>query len=68
MFFLIGGLQSTMHVAAPTPAAAAAAVSPLALASKEPVASARDARLPPLTAGDSVDINIESTDKTVSIR
>ena len=67
VFFLIGGLQSTTHVAAPTPTAAAAAVSPLALASKEPVNSARDARLPPLTPGDSVDINIESTDKTVAI-
>jgi nitrite reductase (NO-forming) len=67
VFFLIGGLQSTMHVAAPTPSAAAAAVSPLTLASKEPVNSARDARLPPLTPGDSVDINIESTDTTVSI-
>ena len=67
VFFLIGGLQSTTHVAAPTPTAAAAAVSPLALASKEPVNSARDARLPPLTPGDSVNVNIESTDKTVSI-
>jgi nitrite reductase (NO-forming) len=67
VFFLIGGLQSTTHVAAPTPTAAAAAVSPLALASKEPVSSARDARLPPLTPGDSVDVNIESTDRTVSI-
>jgi nitrite reductase (NO-forming) len=67
VFFLIGGLQSTMHVAAPTPTAAAAAVSPLSLASKEPLNTARDARLPPLTPGPSVDVKIESTDKTVSI-
>ncbi len=67
VFFLIGGLHSTVHVAAPTPTAAAAAVSPLSLASKEPVPKARDARLPPLQPGNSVDVNIESTDKTVSI-
>jgi len=67
VFFLIGGLQSTMHVAAPTPTAAAAAVSPLSLASTEPLKTARDARLPPLTPGPSVDVTIESTDKTVSI-
>ena len=67
VFFLIGGLQSTMHVAAPTPTAAAAAVSPLSIASKEPLGRARDARLPPLTPGPSVDVTIESTDKTVSI-
>ena len=67
VFFLIGGLQSTMHVAAPTPTAAAAAVSPLSLASKEPINNARDARLPPLTPGPSVDVTIASTDKTISI-
>ena len=67
VFFLIGGLQSTLHVAAPTPTAAAAAVSPLSLASKEPINKARDARLPPVTSGPSVDVTIESTDKTVSI-
>jgi len=67
VFFLIGGLYSTTHVAAPTPMAAAAAVSPLSLASKEPLKAARDARLPPLNPGPSVDVTIESTDKTVSI-
>ncbi|MCD6672585.1 MAG: multicopper oxidase domain-containing protein [Burkholderiaceae bacterium] len=67
VFFLIGGLQSTMHVAAPTPTAAASAVSPLSLASKEPIGKARDARLPPLTDGPSVNVTIESTDKTVAI-
>ena len=67
VFFLIGGLYSTTHVAAPTPTAAAAAVSPLSLAAKEPIGKARDARLPPLTAGPNVDVTIESTDRTVSI-
>ena len=67
VFFLVGGLYSTMHVAAPTPTAAAAAVSPLSLASKEPINNARDARLPPLTPGPSVDVTIASTDKTISI-
>ncbi|MGH8819769.1 MAG: multicopper oxidase domain-containing protein, partial [Rhodoferax sp.] len=67
VFFLIGGLYSTMHVAAPTPTAAAAAVSPLSLASKGPINKARDARLPPLTPGPSVDVTVESTDKTISI-
>jgi nitrite reductase (NO-forming) len=67
VFFLIGGLQSTMHVAAPTPTAAASAVSPLSLAAKEPIAKARDARLPPLTDGPSVDVTITSTDRTVAI-
>ncbi len=67
VFFLIGGLHSTVHVAAPTPTAAAAAVSPLSLASKQPVPKARNATLPPLTPGNSVDVNIESTDTTVSI-
>lgn len=67
VFFLIGGLYSTTHVAAPTPTAAAAAVSPLSLAAKEPVTKARDARLPPLTPGPSVDVTVESTDRTISI-
>ncbi|HEX7381353.1 MAG TPA: multicopper oxidase domain-containing protein [Nevskiaceae bacterium] len=67
VFFLIGGLHSTVHVTAPTPTAAAAAVSPLALAAKQPVPKARDARLPPLTPGDSVNVEIASTDETVSI-
>lgn len=67
VFFLIGGLQSTMHVAAPTPTAAASAVSPLSLAAKEPIGKARDARLPPLADGTSVNVTIESTDRTVTI-
>lgn len=67
VFFLVAGLHSSLNVRPPTPGAAAAAVSPLSLASTEPVQKARDARLPPLTPGDSVEVNIESTDASVSI-
>jgi len=67
VFFLVAGLHSSLHVKSPTPGAAAAAVSPLSLASTEPVQKARDARLPPLTPGDSVNVEIESTDASVSI-
>jgi len=67
VFFLVAGLHSSLNVRPPTPGAAAAAVSPLSLASTEPVQKARDARLPPLTSGDSVDVEIESTDASVSI-
>lgn len=67
VFFLVAGLHSSLNVRSPTPAAAAAAVSPLSLASREPVQKPRDARLPPLTPGDSVDVHIESTDTSVSI-
>ena len=47
--------------------ATAAAVSPLALMSREPVKQAYDARLPPLTDGDSVTIKIAATDRSVEI-
>ena len=67
VFFLVAGLHSSLNVRPPTPGAAAAAVSPLSLASTEPVQKARDARLPPLTPGDSVEVEIESTDASVSI-
>jgi len=67
VFFLVAGLQSSLHVRAPTPAAAAAAVSPLSLADMGPVQKARDARLPPLQPGNSVDVHIESTDTSVAI-
>jgi len=67
VFFLVAGLHSSLNVRPPTPGAAAAAVSPLSLASTEPVQKARDARLPPLAPGDSVEVNIESTDASVSI-
>ncbi len=65
---LIGGLHSSLDVKSPSPAAAAAAVSPLALASTEPIAKTRDARLPPLIGtGDSVEVNLVASDETVSI-
>ncbi len=66
-FFLVAGLTSTLNVEAPTPKAAAAAVSPLTLASSEPVANPRDAALPPVLEGDKVNIEVVATDKTVSI-
>ncbi|WP_345798211.1 multicopper oxidase domain-containing protein [Castellaniella sp. MT123] len=67
LFFLIAGLHSSLNVRAPSPAAAAAAVSPLSLASKEPIAKARDANLPPLTDGSRVTINIDASDQSVAI-
>ncbi|MGH8184734.1 MAG: multicopper oxidase domain-containing protein [Rhodanobacteraceae bacterium] len=67
VFFLVGGLHSTVHVAAPTPTAAAAAVSPLTLAGNKPVPKARDARLPPLQPGNSASVEVDVTDATVSI-
>ena len=67
VFFLVAGLHSSLHVKPPTPTAAAAAVSPLSLASTTPVQQARDARLPPLQPGGSVDVNVDATDASVSI-
>jgi len=64
---LLAGLHSALNVRSAGPDSAAAAASPLSLASSEPIAKARDARLPPLTPGDSVDIRIESSDETVEI-
>lgn len=64
---LLAGLHSALNVQSASPEAAAAAVGPLSLASSEPIAEARDARLPPLTEGDSVDVEISSTDRTVEI-
>ena len=67
VFFLVAGLHSSLNVRSPTPTNAAAAVSPLSMASSAPIPQARDARLPPLPAGHSVDLNIEATDKSVTI-
>lgn len=68
VFFLIAGLHSSLNVKAPSPAAAAAAVSPLSLAAPTPIKSARDARLPPLIGtGDSVDVHLAVTDDNVTI-
>ncbi|MGE5139372.1 MAG: nitrite reductase, partial [Rudaea sp.] len=60
--------ESAMSTAPATPENAAAAVSPLSLASSTPVAAARDATLPPLIGtGDSVSVDLASTDNTVEI-
>ncbi|MGH8234994.1 MAG: multicopper oxidase domain-containing protein [Rhodanobacteraceae bacterium] len=67
VFFLVAGLHSSLHVRPATPTAAAAAVSPLSLASSEPIAKPRDARLPPLTPGPSVNVNLVVTDDKVEI-
>jgi nitrite reductase (NO-forming) len=67
VFFLVAGLHSSLNVRPPTPGAAAAAVSPLSLASTTPVQQARDARLPPLQPGGSVDVHVDATDASVSI-
>lgn len=65
---LIGSLQSATTVAAPTPPNAAAAVTPLQLASSEPVANPRDATLPPLMGtGDEVSVTLTATDVNVTI-
>ncbi|HEX7381350.1 MAG TPA: multicopper oxidase domain-containing protein [Nevskiaceae bacterium] len=67
VFFLVAGLQSSLHVTAPSPAAAAAAVSPLSLASSQPLAQARDATLPPLTPGPVAKVTLTVTDRDVEI-
>lgn len=65
---LIAGLHSATHVQTASPVAAAAAVSPLALAKPEAATPASDARLPPLIGtGDSVDIEIVATDERIAI-
>ncbi len=64
---LLAGLHSALNVRSASPAAAAAAVSPLSLASTKPIAKARDARLPPLTPGDNVEVNISVSDDAVEI-
>lgn len=68
LVLLLLGLHSAFNVKSPSPAAAAAAVSPLALASSAPIATVRDARLPPLIGtGDSVNVDLVATDKNVVI-
>ncbi|KRE85834.1 nitrite reductase [Rhodanobacter sp. Soil772] len=64
---LLAGLHSALNVKSASPEAAAAAVTPLSLASTQPIGKARDARLPPLTAGDSAEVNISVSDDTVEI-
>lgn len=66
--FFFGTLQSALSASPATPSNASAAVSPLQLMSKEPVAQAHDATLPPLLGeGDDVSITITSTDVDVEI-
>jgi nitrite reductase (NO-forming) len=68
LVLLLLGLHSTFHVKPPSPASAAAAVSPLSLASATPLLSARDARLPPLLGtGDQVSVHLVVSDKNVVI-
>lgn len=67
VFFLVAGLHSSLNVQAPTADAAASAVSPLALASDEPVAKAHDATLPPVPAGDVVNVHLDVSDMAVEI-
>jgi len=67
LFFLIAGYQSSVNVKAPTPAAAASAISPLQLASKEALPEARDATLPPAEDGAGVTVHIDASDKAVTI-
>ncbi len=64
---LVAGLHSSLHVQPATPGSAAAAVAPLSLASSAPIGAARDARLPALTPGASVDVQIAATDHSVEI-
>ncbi len=68
LLLFVGSLESSLSASPATPQNAAAAVSPLQLAAEAPLTKARDAALPPLLGtGDSVDINLESTDATVDI-
>ena len=64
---LLAGLHSALNVRSASPASAAAAVTPLSLASNQPIAKAHDSSLPPLQPGDSVEVHIESSDNTVEI-
>ncbi len=64
----LGTLQSALNVSAATPANAAAAVSPLSLASSQPITATRNATLPPLiSTGDTVSLTITATDATIEI-
>jgi nitrite reductase (NO-forming) len=66
--FALCTLASSRTVLPPTPQNAAAAVSPLSLASGKPVANVASPVLPPLLGeGDTVAVTIESKDSTVEI-
>ncbi|EIL99874.1 multicopper oxidase domain-containing protein [Rhodanobacter denitrificans] len=64
---LLAGLHSALNVKSASPQAAAAAVTPLSLASSQPIGKARDARLPPLQEGGSVAVDIAVSDQSVEI-
>jgi nitrite reductase (NO-forming) len=64
---LLAGLHSALNVRSASPAAAAAAVTPLSLASTQPIRQAHDARLPPVQPGDTAEVNIDSRDGVVEI-
>ncbi len=66
--FFFGTLQSALGASPATPQNASAAVTPLQLMSSNPVASARNATLPPLLGtGDSVSVTLTASDDTVEI-
>ncbi|HEX8778329.1 MAG TPA: multicopper oxidase domain-containing protein, partial [Rhodanobacter sp.] len=64
---LLAGLHRALHVRSASPTAAAAAVTPLSLASSQPIAQARDAHLPPVAAGEAADVDIAVSDQSVEI-
>lgn len=64
---LLAGLQSATNVKSASPTAAAAAVTPLSLASPQPIAKARDAQLPPVAPGDTANVEITVSDQAVQI-
>ena len=68
LIFALSTLGSAKTVLPPTPQNAAAAVSPLRIASGAPVAHPYSPVLPPLIGnGDAVDVTIESKDVTIEI-
>ncbi len=68
LVFALATLGSATSASPPTPENAAAAVSPLSIASTAPVAHAAPAMLPPLIGtGDTVAVTLAATDTTVEI-
>ena len=68
LVFALATLGSATKAAAPTPQNAAAAVSPLSVASSAPIIRSNSALLPPLIGnGDTVAVTLSATDSTVQI-
>jgi nitrite reductase (NO-forming) len=68
LLFFLGTLHSALNGTPATPANAAAAVSPLSLASAAPLPPSGDAALPPLLGtGNAVDVTLTARDQTVEI-